>query len=137
MGQRPGRAGFAARAAQALLTASGAWPQAVASDGGGGGGGGSDGGGALSAAAPPPPAEGDAPNAAELAALLGASAAWSAAVAPGGALASLLAEQQGDLCGPRPARVELASDDDGDLGEALSAGGLITGEQLLAMLNLR
>ncbi|GBF90098.1 hypothetical protein Rsub_02806 [Raphidocelis subcapitata] len=136
MGQRPGRAGLAARVAQVLLAASGAAAPADAEAAGGAAsaGGKQEAGGGEPAAAPgearpprPPPNE-------ALAQLLAASARWSAAAAPGGALSSLLAEQEGDLCGPRPQRVEPLSEEGGEVGDAIGGGSVISGEQLLAML---
>jgi len=121
MGKRPGRAGFAARVAQVLLAASATAPngtqqqQQQQQEG-------------PDAAATQ--AEGQPPHTEGLHELLTASGVWSAATRDGGALSALLAEQEGELCGPRPARIEAVSEEGGEVGS------VITGEQLLEHLRL-
>jgi hypothetical protein len=162
MGERPGRAGLAARLAAVLLSATGTLAEVLppppappgsgdeddakssasggsgeaGGGGGGGGGGAANGGGKPSSNAPSKVASEAAapPRNDALAAALASGPAWAAAAVPGGALVSLLAEQQGDLCGPRPQRLEAMSDDGGEVGDALGGGSVLSGEQLLAML---
>ncbi len=64
---------------------------------------------------------------------------WQGSIDPGGALHALLAEQEGELCGPRPARpaegandleaVDVVADPFTNIG-----GNVISGPQLLALL---
>jgi hypothetical protein len=137
MGQRPGRAGLAARLAAVLLSATGALSEALpplaAGDeegsGSASGDGGKPGSKAASEAATAPPPRNEA-----LANALAGSGAWAAATSPGGVLSALLSEQRGELCGPRPARLEAMSEEGGEVGDALGGGSVISGEQLLAML---
>lgn len=66
-------------------------------------------------------------------ALLAQSDAWVGSTEPGGALHALLVEQEGDLCGPKPMRLEALSEE--GIDDGIGGGSVITGEQLLAMLH--
>lgn len=56
---------------------------------------------------------------------------WAEFVGEEGALQACCKEQEGDLGGPRAARVPM--DDSADLAE-LAGGGLISGHEILALL---
>ena len=61
---------------------------------------------------------------------------WVEFAKPGGLLETLLAEQNGDLCGPRPERnaMHVQSEEEG-VGDGVYSGGtLLNGPDLLAML---
>lgn len=66
--------------------------------------------------------------------VLEACAAWQSSIAPGGAIHSLLKEQDGQLCGPPPPRPAPSIDSmDDDSLDPL--GGLMMNGQLVALLN--
>lgn len=66
--------------------------------------------------------------------LLEACAAWQSSIAPEGAIHSVLKEQDGQLCGPPPARPAPSIDSmDDDTLDPL--GGLMMNGQLVALLN--
>ncbi|KXZ49929.1 hypothetical protein GPECTOR_19g380 [Gonium pectorale] len=64
--------------------------------------------------------------------LLQADPVWSEFVSEGGVLAQLCKEQEGDLGGPRAARVQM--EDTSELAE-LAGGGLISSHEILALLH--
>ncbi|KAF8065507.1 hypothetical protein HT031_003108 [Scenedesmus sp. PABB004] len=69
---------------------------------------------------------------AELAALLAGSDAWQRSTEPSGALHALLAEQDGQLCGPPPPRPAQSVDEEESADQGL---GIINGSQLMALLS--
>lgn len=71
---------------------------------------------------------------AALAAALAGDPAWAGAGGGADALASLLKEQEGDLCGPRPERGGLAQAAAEAEAAALGVGRAIDGRELLQLL---
>ena len=89
---------------------------------------------AAAAAALAGAARGDGPPRAALAAALAGDPAWAGAGGGADALASLLKEQEGDLCGPRPERGGLAQAAGEAEAAALGVGRAIDGRELLQLL---